>query len=62
MNPETEKAHREACDNKQISYVDPTTNLRVLTEYFLKERRYCCSNGCRHCPYGEEFEKQKTKS
>ncbi len=25
--------------------------LMVLTERFLKERGYCCDNGCRHCPY-----------
>lgn len=25
--------------------------LMVLTEHFLKERGYCCGNGCRHCPY-----------
>jgi len=25
--------------------------LMVLTELFLKERGYCCDNGCRHCPY-----------
>ena len=23
----------------------------VFTASFLKERGYCCSNGCRHCPY-----------
>lgn len=23
----------------------------VLTEHFLRERGYCCGNGCRHCPY-----------
>lgn len=23
----------------------------VLTEKFLRERGYCCENGCRHCPY-----------
>lgn len=23
----------------------------VLTAHFLKKRGYCCSNGCRHCPY-----------
>jgi hypothetical protein len=26
----------------------------VLTEKFLRERGYCCGNGCRHCPYGYE--------
>ncbi len=25
--------------------------LMVLTEHFLRSRGYCCSNGCRHCPY-----------
>ncbi len=24
----------------------------VLTAKYLKERNYCCKNGCRHCPYG----------
>jgi hypothetical protein len=24
---------------------------RVLTEHYLKERGYCCGNGCLHCPY-----------
>jgi hypothetical protein len=23
----------------------------VLTEAFLRDRGYCCGNGCRHCPY-----------
>jgi len=26
--------------------------LLVFTEYYLRERGYCCTNGCRHCPYG----------
>ena len=29
----------------------------VMTEYYLKNRGYCCENGCRHCPYG--FEKKE---
>ena len=24
---------------------------RVMTESYLVRRGYCCSNGCRHCPY-----------
>jgi hypothetical protein len=24
----------------------------VFTEYYLRERGYCCESGCRHCPYG----------
>lgn len=27
--------------------------LMVLTAHFLKNRGYCCENGCRHCPYSE---------
>lgn len=26
----------------------------VLTELFLRERGYCCGNGCKHCPYDYE--------
>ena len=29
----------------------------VFTEYYLKNRGYCCGNGCRHCPYGEDKKK-----
>ena len=25
--------------------------LYVFTEKYLRERGYCCHNGCRHCPY-----------
>lgn len=25
--------------------------LMVLTEAYLRNRGYCCDNGCRHCPY-----------
>ena len=24
---------------------------RVMTEHFLKNRGYCCGNGCKNCPY-----------
>lgn len=26
----------------------------VLTEKYHLQRGYCCSNGCRHCPYDYE--------
>jgi uncharacterized protein DUF5522 len=26
--------------------------LWVFTEQYLRERGYCCTSGCRHCPYG----------
>lgn len=30
---------------------------RVLTEKFLANRGWCCSNGCRHCPYEPRYMK-----
>ncbi len=33
----------------------------VLTKFFLKKRGYCCKNGCRHCPYLKEQNKQSQK-
>ena len=30
---------------------------RVLTEKFLVNRGWCCSNGCRHCPYSPKHMK-----
>lgn len=26
----------------------------VFTEKYLRDRGYCCGNGCRHCPYRKE--------
>ncbi|HEX8198146.1 MAG TPA: DUF5522 domain-containing protein [Pyrinomonadaceae bacterium] len=33
--------------------------LMVLTAHFLRERGYCCGNGCRHCPYQTIEAKEK---
>ncbi len=33
---------------------------RVMTEEFLVRRGYCCSNGCRHCPYQPKAQKGNT--
>ena len=33
------------------TYVDPATGYSVLTADYLADRGYCCSNGCRHCPW-----------
>lgn len=30
--------------------------LMVLTRNYLLNRGYCCSNKCRHCPYGLDVE------
>jgi len=34
---------------------------RVMTESFLIRRGYCCSNGCRHCPYWPKAQKGNTR-
>ena len=34
---------------------------RVMTEYYLVKRGYCCSNGCRHCPYEPKAQKGNTR-
>lgn len=28
----------------------------VFTEKYLRDRGYCCENGCRHCPYIDKQE------
>lgn len=34
-----------------IDYHVNEDGLVVLTEKYLRERGYCCGNGCKHCPY-----------
>lgn len=31
--------------------IDEKSGLMVLTSLFLLKRGYCCSNGCKNCPY-----------
>jgi len=45
------QTHKRACKAKQNHYIDPTTGYKVLTEFYLLKRGFCCSSGCRHCPY-----------
>ena len=37
-----------------IHYYYNEKGLVVLTEKYLRERGYCCGNGCKHCPYEYE--------
>lgn len=43
--------HDRACAAGLSSYLDPATGYSVLTACYLAERGYCCSQGCRHCPW-----------
>ena len=33
----------------------------VFTEHYLKQRKTCCGNGCRHCPFEPKHTKGNTK-
>ena len=45
------QAHDTAVRLGLSSYRDPGTGYTVLTTAYLHDRGYCCSSGCRHCPY-----------
>jgi ATP-binding cassette subfamily B (MDR/TAP) protein 1 len=61
LEQQIEDLHRIACINRETSYKDPATGYSVLTAHFLKERRVCCGNRCRHCPYGHANVKDEDK-
>lgn len=42
-------------NTKQDCYTDEN-GMVVMTKEFLKKRGFCCTNGCRHCPYPKEEE------
>jgi hypothetical protein len=39
---------------ENIDFYFNENGLMVLTESYLRERGYCCGNGCLHCPYNYE--------
>ncbi len=62
MRKETPK--KEETPPKLVEGVDYyfEGGLMVLTAHFLKNRGYCCGNGCRHCPYDEEPQSKNSSS
>ena len=44
-------AHEAAVAAGEPGYIDPDSGLFVLTAAYLRDRGFCCGNGCRHCPY-----------
>jgi hypothetical protein len=48
------RRHGDAVARGSAAYFDPVTGLAVFTARFLADRGYCCSSGCRHCPYVAE--------
>ncbi len=47
-----EERHRIACLNKERTYTDILKGYDIFTEYYLKNRGFCCHQCCHHCPYG----------
>lgn len=52
MNEQSSKVSKNT-ERKLVEGLDYyfEDGLMVLTGKYLKERGYCCGNGCRHCPY-----------
>ena len=48
---EITERHDAALAGGLPTYADPVSGLSVFTADFLARRGYCCSSGCRHCPY-----------
>jgi len=34
-----------------VDFIMNPEGYRVMTEFYLVKRGYCCSNGCKNCPY-----------
>jgi hypothetical protein len=49
MEDKTNKSKAEKIAEGVDYYFE--NGLMVLTEHYLRNRGYCCNNGCRHCPY-----------
>lgn len=43
--------HARAVASGLSTYLDPATGYTVFTATYLATRGYCCSSGCRHCPW-----------
>jgi len=48
---EVRTRHQRAVAAGLPAYADPLSGFSVFTAQFLAQRQYCCTSGCRHCPY-----------
>jgi Family of unknown function (DUF5522) len=60
MNEQPEKPTQTPKLEEGIDYYFEN-GLMVLTAHFLKNRGYCCGNGCRHCPYTGDEKRTNSK-
>ena len=44
-----------------VDYVMSSQGYRIMTEFYLVKRGYCCSNGCSNCPYSPKAIKGNRK-
>lgn len=44
-----------------VDYTMSSDGFRVMTEFYLVKRGYCCSNGCKNCPYSPKAVKGNRK-
>jgi len=47
-------AHDQSCAINQQGYLDPYNGLFAMTADSHIKRGYCCTRGCRHCPFTQE--------
>jgi hypothetical protein len=43
-----------------VDYELSPEGFRILSEMYLKNRGYCCGNGCKNCPYHPKAMKGNT--
>ncbi len=44
-----------------IDYTTSPEGYRIMSESYLVKRGYCCSNGCKNCPYSPKAVKGNRK-
>jgi hypothetical protein len=44
-----------------VDYTMSPQGFRIMTEFYLVKRGYCCSNGCLNCPYSPKAIKGNRK-
>ena len=44
-----------------VDFIMNRDGYRVMTEFYLVKRGYCCSNGCKNCPYSPKAVKGNRK-
>ncbi|KAJ9509087.1 hypothetical protein QJQ45_001579 [Haematococcus lacustris] len=52
LAPDVEECYMRAGAAGRSQYTDPVSGYQCFTEEALRSRGTCCSNRCRHCPFG----------